>query len=153
MNSKKLAILAIFGLLILGIAIFGIYTKKMNAEGVRGIGVSVSGVEQETVDEWMGSLENALKRDDVLEKIVSESNYSANLLIPEGEAVSHLRNAVKVSHSKTRNSIVIGLRGKRKYTTELDTIAQHILNVAGTVVAQEKPAFARHYKAVSQAGQ
>ncbi len=152
MNSKKLAIVAILGLLVLGGAAFGLYTKKMNVEGFRGIGFSVSGLEQEKVDEWIGAFETVLTHDDVLAEIVSQSEYSAKLGVPEGEAVAHLRNVVDVNQSEVRKTIQIGLRGKRKYNTELDNISRAIFNVAAPLVAQAKPEFGRHYQSL-QTGQ
>ncbi|MFT6596184.1 MAG: hypothetical protein ACJAT3_002165, partial [Akkermansiaceae bacterium] len=53
MSSKKLAILAILGLLVIGGAGFGYYTMKMNEPSFKGVGIPVKGVEDETVDKWV----------------------------------------------------------------------------------------------------
>lgn len=153
MNSKKLALLAIFGLLILGIGAFGFYTKKMNSEGFRGIGFTVSGVEKEDVNGWVGVFKAVLAEDKILQEIVTKSDYSAKLQVSEADALDHLRKAILVNHNETRDTIQIGLRGKRKHNDRLDGIAKEIFNIAGPYVATQKPAFNTHYLKISQPGQ
>jgi hypothetical protein len=153
MNSKKLAIAAILGLLLLGAAGFGIYTKKMNTVGFRGIGLTVQGVEQETVDDWVNTFNEVLKEEEVLQAIIEKSDYVAKLGVPEGEAVAHLREAANVNFSKTRNTIQIGLMGKRKNNAALDGISNDVFNAAAPQVAQLKPEFGAHYQRISKGGQ
>lgn len=148
MNSKKLALLAIFILLLLGGGIFALYTKKMNAVGFRGIPFSVQGIEREVVDDWVNTFTAVLQRDDALQIIVEDSEYASKLGLTEGEAVEHLRNAVNVNYSETRGTIQIGLRGARKNSAELDSISKVIFNVSAAGVVQVKPAFGTHYKAI-----
>ena len=153
MSSKKLAILTIFTLLILGLGALALYSKKMNAVGFRGIGFSVKNVEEGVVKEWMGSFEAVLQRDEILKKIVDNSDYVAKLSVPESEALAHLRSAIDVNYSKSRDTIQLGLRGKRKNNAALDEISRVVFNESAGYVAAEKPAFKKHYHEISQAGQ
>jgi hypothetical protein len=150
MSSKKLAILAIVGLLLVGGAGFGYYTMKMNAENFRGIEVSVKGVEEDQVESWVSAFQAALKRDDVAQIIVEKSGYVEKLGIPEGEAVNHLKEAAVVKFSKQRKAIQIGLNGKRKQNAELDEISRTIFNVAAVAAAELEPDFADYYRKLSE---
>jgi len=145
MNGKKLAILTIIGLLVLGGAGFGYYTMKMNAESFRGIEVSVKGVEDEEVESWVSAFSSALKGEDVLKAIAEKSDYANTVGISEGEAVQHLREAIKVKRSMPRRTIQIGLNGKRKQNTQLDEISRVILGLAAPVVATQNPSFGAYY--------
>lgn len=124
----------------------------MNAEGPRGIGFSVKGVEKEKVDDWMKAFEIVLEKEEVLQAILKESDYAAKLEIPEGEAYAHLKKAVEVSYSTSRGTIVVGLRGKVKQNAQLDEISQSIFEIVAPVVAQIKPEFGAHYQRLSQGG-
>lgn len=153
MNSKKLALIAIFSLLALGLGAFSIYTKKMNSIGFRGIGFSVKGVGSEAIQDWMGTFESVLKREEVLQKIIEQSGYLEKFSVSEGEAIPRLRSAVNVNFSEGRKNIQLGLRGKRKNNASLDEVSRVIFNVAAPYVAEEKPAFKKHYLSLSQSGQ
>jgi len=150
MSSKKLAILAIIGLLIVGGAGFGYYTMKMNTENFRGIEVSIKGVEEEQVESWVKAFQTALKRDDVAQAIVEKSGYVERLGVPEGEAVKHLKDAAVVKVSKKSKAIQIGLNGKRKQNAELDEISRTIFNIAAVVAAELEPDFADYYRKLSE---
>jgi len=153
MSSKKLAMIAIVGFLALGVIGFFVYQKKQNAEGLRGVPVPVSGVENEVVGEWVTAFQEVLKKDEVLQKIVTDSEYSAKLEVPEAEAVAHLRSAVRVSHNRPRKALVIGLMGKKKDQQILDEISRMIFNVSAPHAAIQQPSFGRYYQKMSEKSQ
>ena len=145
--------IAIVGLLALGAIGFFVYNKKQNAEGIRGVPVPVSGIETEVVEEWVATFQEVLKNDEVLQKIVTESEYSAKLEVPEAEAVAHLGAAVRISHNRARRALVVGLVGKQKDQQFLDEISKMIFNVSAPHVATQQPSFARHYQKMSEQSQ
>jgi len=153
MNGKKIGIIAILGIIALCAIGYFIYDKKQNAVGTRAIPISVSGVEAEVVERWVNVFQTVLKNDEVLERIISDSDYAAKLEIPEEEALESLRNAVRISHSTSRRAITIGLSGKKKYSEELNTISQQIFNVSGQIVASRDPAFGSHFKKLQETRQ
>jgi hypothetical protein len=150
MSSKKLAILAILGLLVIGGAGFGYYTMKMNEPSFKGVAIPVKGVEDETVDKWVEGFQTVLARDEVLQAIVDKTDYSAKLEIPTGEAVDHLQNAIKVEHKKRSNMIAIGLMGKRKQDEYLVKIGEEIYRAAEKEVAIKDPTFLQFLQANSK---
>ena len=119
-------------------------------KGFRGIGVSVKGVEKEQVDDWIKTFETVLERDEVLQVILEESDYAAKLGVPEGEALAHLKEAIKVSFSKNHGTIVVGLIGKHKQNTQLNEISQRIFSNAAPLVAEIRPGFGVYYQKLSQ---
>ncbi len=150
MNSKKLAIFAIIGLLIVGGAGFGYYTMKMNAPSFKGIAIPVKGVEDELVEKWVKGFQSVLERDDVLQAIVDKTEYAAKLEVPAGEAVEHLRKAIKVDHKKRLKAINIGLMGKRKQDEQLAKIGEEIYRAAEKEVAIIEPTFLEFLQANSE---
>ena len=153
MNGKKIGIIAILGILALCAVGYFIYDKKQNAVGLRVIPISVSGVETDVVERWVSTFQEVLKHDEVLQKIVNDSDYAAKLEIPDGEAVESFRSAVKVSHSTSHRAITVGLSGKLKDSAILDTISRSVFDVVAPIVAAKEPSFGAHLQSLQKAGQ
>lgn len=153
MNSKKLAILAIVGLLIIGGAGFGYYTMKMNAPSFKGIAIPVKGVEEDMAKKWVEAFQAVLEREEVLQSIVDTTEYAAKLEVAEGEAANHLKEAIKVRYKRRNNTIEIGLVGKRKQDEALAKIGTEIYRASEKEVAMLEPTFLQFLQARSDQSQ
>lgn len=143
MSGKKLAIIGLLAVLVLGSSAFGIYTWKMNAVAFWGISLPMKGVEAEQRDRWVETFEEIAAEEVVLQKIVEVSDYQ-NLMGMDGEqaAIADLTKRMKIKYRPRKNSIEIGLTGIRKEIEELKLIAPNIYQVCGTVLAGNDQEFA-----------
>ena len=136
MSGKKLAIIGLLAVLVLGGSAFGIYTWKMNAVAFWGISLPMKGVEAEQRDRWVETFEEIAAEEVVLQKIVEVSDYQ-NLMGLDGEqaAIADLTKRMKIKYRPRKNTIEIGLTGIRKEIEVLKLIAPKIYQVCGTVLA------------------
>ena len=143
MSGKKLAIIGLLAVLVLGGSAFGIYTWKMNAVAFWGISLPMKGVEAEQRDRWVETFEEIAAEEVVLQKIVEVSDYQ-NLMGLDGEqaAVADLTKRMKIKYRPRKNSIEIGLTGIRKEIEELKLIAPKIYQVCAMVLAGNDREFA-----------
>ena len=143
MSGKKLAIIGLLAVLVLGGSAFGIYTWKMNAVAFWGISLPMKGVEAEQRDRWVETFEEIAAEEVVLQKIVEVSDYQ-NLMGLDGEqaAISDLTKRMKIKYRPRKNSIEIGLTGIRKEIEELKLIAPKIYQVCAMVLAGNDREFA-----------
>ncbi|MDB4623830.1 hypothetical protein OAE47_00325 [Akkermansiaceae bacterium] len=143
MSGKKLAIIGLLAVLVLGGSAFGIHTWKMNAVAFRGISLPMKGVEAEQRDRWVETFEEIAAEEVVLQKIVEVSDYQ-NLMGLDGEqaAVADLTKRMKIKYRPRKNSIEIGLTGIRKEIEELKLIAPKIYQVCAMVLAGNDREFA-----------
>jgi len=143
MSGKKLAIIGLLAVLVLGGSAFGLYTWKMNAVAFWGISLPMKGVEAEQRDRWVETFEEIAAEEVVLQKIVEVSDYQ-NLMGLDGEqaAVADLTKRMKIKYRPRKNSIEIGLTGIRKEIEELKLIAPKIYQVCAMVLAGNDREFA-----------
>ena len=143
MSGKKLAIIGLLAVLVLGGSAFGIYTWKMNAVAFWGISLPMKGVEAEQRDRWVETFEEIATEEVVLQKIVEVSDYQ-NLMGLDGEqaAIADLTKRMKIKYRPRKNSIEIGLTGIRKEIEELKLIAPKIYQVCAMVLAGHDREFA-----------
>ena len=143
MCGKKLAIIGLLAVLVLGGSAFGIYTWKMNAVAFWGISLPMKGVEAEQRDRWVETFEEIAAEEVVLQKIVEVSDYQ-NLMGLDGEqaAIADLTKRMKIKYRPRKNSIEIGLTGIRKEIEELKLIAPKIYQVCAMVLAGNDREFA-----------
>ncbi|MCH1508768.1 MAG: hypothetical protein L7T84_06170 [Akkermansiaceae bacterium] len=143
MSGKKLAIIGLLAVLVLGGSAFGIYTWKMNAVAFWGISLPMKGVEAEQRDRWVETFEEIAAEEVVLQKIVEVSDYQ-NLMGLDGEqaAIADLTKRIKIKYRPRKNSIEIGLTGIRKEIEELKLIAPKIYQVCAMVLAGNDREFA-----------
>ena len=143
MSGKKLAIIGLLAVLVLGGSAFGVYTWKMNAVAFWGISLPMKGVEAEQRDRWVETFEEIAAEEVVLQKIVEVSDYQ-NLMGLDGEqaAIADLTKRMKIKYRPRKNSIEIGLTGIRKEIEELKLIAPKIYQVCAMVLAGNDREFA-----------
>ena len=143
MSRKKLAIIGLVVVLVLGGSAFGIYTLRMNKVAFQGISLPMKGVEAEQRDRWLEMFEKIAVEEVVVKRIVQESDYQ-NLMGLDGEqaAIADLTKRMKIKYRPGKNSIEIGLTGIRKETEELKLIAERIYIVCATVLAGNDREFA-----------
>ena len=143
MSRKKLAIIGLVVVLVLGGSAFGIYTLRMNKVAFQGISLPMKGVESEQRDRWVEMFEKIAVEEVVVKRIVQESDYQ-NLMGLDGEqaAIADLTKRMKIKYRPRKNSIEIGLTGIRKETEELKLIAERIYIVCATVLAGNDREFA-----------
>ena len=143
MSRKKLAIIGLVVILVLGCSAFGIYTWKMNAVAFQGISLPMKGVEAEQRDRWLEMFEKIAAEEVVVKRIVQESDYQ-NLMGLDGEqaAIADLTKRMKIKYRPRKNSIEIGLTGIRREIEELKLIAERIYIVCATVLAGNDREFA-----------
>ena len=143
MSRKKLAIIGLVVVLVLGGSAFGIYTLRMNKVAFQGISLPMKGVESEQRDRWVEMFEKIAVEEVVVKRIVQESDYQ-NLMGLDGEqaAIADLTKRMKIKYRPGKNSIEIGLTGIRKETEELKLIAERIYIVCATVLAGNDREFA-----------
>lgn len=143
MSGKKLAIIGLLAVLVLGGSAFGLYSWKMNSVAFQGISLPMKGVEAEQRDRWVETFEEIAAEEVVLQKIVEVSDYQ-NLMGLDGEqaAIADLTKRMKIKYRPRKNSIEIGLTGIRKEIEELKLIAPKIYQVCATVLAGNDREFA-----------
>ena len=151
MNGKKLAIIGIFLVLLLGGAAFGLYVMKMNAASFMGMGVDVSEQPEEVRLAWEDRFQKAVVREDVLNWTIKQSDYAARMDVPQEAAFEDLKSRVKVEYKKHKSMIEVGLTGKRKQNDQMAEVARFLNQAATSIVAQEEPAFEAALR--SKAGQ
>ena len=122
MNKKTFLVTAIIGFLFVGGVGFGFYTMKMNANSFRGIAIPVKGLPPELCEKW----------ESAFQEVLSE------------EAVTHLKDAIKVRFVKRKDSIEIGLVGKRKQNEDLTKIAEYLYRRSTEDVAKKEPSFLQY---------
>ena len=148
MNKKTFLVTAILGLILVGGAGFGFYSWKMNANSFKGISVPVNGLREDLKDElsqkWEAAFQEVLSDEVVLKEIVEETEYAAKMGVPSDEAVSHLKDAVKVRYRKRKDAIEVGLVGKRKQDDDLAKIADFIYKRAAKEVVLKEPSFQQY---------
>lgn len=143
MSGKKLAIIGLLAVLVLGGSAFGLYSWKMNSVAFQGISLPMKGVEAEQRDRWVETFEEIAAEEVVLQKIVEVSDYQ-NLMGLDGEqaAIADLTKRMKIKYRPRKNSIEIGLTGIRKEIEELKLIAPKIYQVCAMVLAGNDREFA-----------
>lgn len=144
MNKKTFLVTAIIGLLFVGGVGFGYYTMKMNANSFKGIAIPVKGLPKELCETWELAFEEVLSNEAILQEIADEADYAGKLGVPSEEAVSHLKEAIKVRFVTRNNWIEIGLVGKRKQNEDLTKIAELLHIKAFENVVKREPSF-QHY--------
>ncbi|MGB2454409.1 MAG: hypothetical protein ACPIG7_07440 [Akkermansiaceae bacterium] len=151
MNKKTFLVTAIIGFLFVGGVAFGFYTMKMNANSFRGIAIPVKGLPPELCEKWESAFQEVLSEEAVLQEIVDETDYSEKLDVQAEEAVTHLKDAIKVRFVKRKDSIEIGLVGKRKQNEDLTKIAEYLYRRSTEDVAKKEPSFLQYLAAKEQA--
>ena len=151
MNKKTFLVTAILGLIFVGGAAFGFYTWKMNAKSFKGIAVPVKGLPDELCEQWETAFQEVLSDDAVLQEIADETEYADKLGMPLGEAVSHLKRAVKVRYVKRKDSIEVGIVGKRKQDDVLVRVADTLYKKAVSEVVKTTPSFQQYLDVAEQA--
>jgi len=148
MNKKTFLVTAILGLILVGGSVFGFITWKMNANSFKGIAIPLKGLNGELKDKlgdrWESAFQKVLSDEEVLKEIAEETEYAAKLGVPSDEAVSHLKEAIKVRFVKRKDSIEIGLVGKRKQNEDLTKIAEFIYMRAVKDVVEDEPSFRQY---------
>ena len=150
MNKKTFLVTAIIGFLFVGGVGFGFYTMKMNANSFRGIAIPVKGLPPELCEKWESAFQEVLSEEAVLQEIVDETDYAEKLGVPSEEAVSHLKEAIKVRFVKRNNWIEIGLVGKRKQNEDLMKIAELLHERGAENVVKKSPSFQQYLDLISK---
>lgn len=150
MTKKLFFITALIGLILVGGAGFGYYTMKMNANSFKGIALPVKGLDDEQCKKWEKTFESVLEDEDLLKVIVDESDYAAKLDLPADEAVAHLKDAIRVRFVKRKDSIEIGLVGKRKQDDALVEISNVIYRKSQEAVVEEDLTFEEYLRFLRQ---
>ena len=141
MSGKKLAIIGLLAVLVLGGSAFGIYTWKMTQDDFRGFSLPMKGIEAEQRDRWVESFEKIAGEE--VKRIVQESDYQ-NLMGLDGEqaAIDDLTKRMKIKYRPRKNTIEIGLTGIRKEIEELELIAPKIFEVCANKLVEKDQEFA-----------
>lgn len=150
MTKKMFFIVSLVGLILVGGAGFGYYTMKMNANSFKGTAIPTKGLKDELCEEWAKAFEESLGKEEVLKAIVEKSDYASALGVPPGEAVAHLKDAIKVRFVKRKDSIEIGLLGKRKQDEALIKISPILYQEARDDVRANVPSFQQFLEIVSK---
>lgn len=142
MSGKKLAIIGVVMVLVLGGGAFGVYSWKMNSVAFQGISLPMQGVPDEARDKWVEMFEKISEEETVLKVIVEQSNYQKTMGVDgEEAAIADLKSRIKIKFRPRKNTIEIGLNGKRKEVEELKLIAPTIYAVTASVLAKNDPLF------------
>lgn len=142
MNSKKLAILVIVGLLVVGAGGAGFYWMKMNEPSFKGLAIPVRGMDEKFPKLWEEAFQKVINEDDeLMKKVVAESNYASRMGIAEGEAVAHLRKAARADLKRTTQTINVGIMGIRKQNDDLAEISSVLYRELEAAVAEREPSF------------
>ena len=151
MNKKTFLVTAIVGFLFVGGVGFALYTMKMNAKSFRGMAIHVhQSLPPELSKSWESAFQEVLSDEAILQEIVDETQYAEKLGVPSEEAVSHLKEAIKVEFVKGKNSIEIGLYGKRKQKEDLDKIAEILQETAVENIVKIEPSFQQYLDAIKK---
>ena len=144
MNKKTFLVTAIIGFLFVGGVGFGYYTLKMNANSFKAIAIPVKGLPTELCEGWEAAFQEVLSNEAILQEIADETQYAEKLGVPSEEAVSHLKEAIKVRFVKRNNWIEIGLVGKRKQNEDLMKIAELLHERGAENVVKKTPSFQQY---------
>ena len=150
MNKKTFLVTAIVGLLFVGGVGFAYYTMRMNANSFKAIAIPVNGVPIELCESWESAFQKALSDEVILQEIADETEYAEKLGVPPEEAVSHLKEAIKVRFVKRNNWIEIGLVGKRKQNEDLMKIAELLHERGVENVVKKAPSFQQYLDEISK---
>ena len=145
MNKKTFLVTAIVGFLFVGGVGFALYTMKMNANSFKGMAISFhQSLPLELSKSWESAFQEVLSDEAILQEIVDETQYAEKLGVPSEEAVSHLKEAIKVRFVKGKNSIEIGLVGKRKQDDDLIKIGKILYERGVENVVKKAPSFRKY---------
>ncbi len=144
MNKKTFLVTAIVGFLFAGGVGFAIYTMKESEDSFKGIAFPVNGVPIEYCESWESAFQKALSDEAILQEIADETEYAEKLGVPSEEAVSHLKEAIKVRFVKRNNRIEIGLMGKKKQNEDLVKMAKLLYETAVRNVVKTEPTLQRY---------
>ena len=150
MNKKTFLVTAIIGFLFVGGVGFGYYTLKMNANSFKAIAIPVNGLPTELCEGWEAAFQEVLSDEAILQDIADETEYAEKLGVPSEEAVSHLKNAIKVEFVKRNNWIQIGLRGKRRQNEDLEKIAELLHETAIKNYLNIEPSYQPYFDALKK---
>lgn len=148
MSSKKLVMIGLLVVLLLGGGAFGVYTMKINASSYRAMALPVQGQSKEVCKEWVEKMEEIAAQEAFLKWVVEKSDYSSVMGVPEGEAQKDLSNRIKIKYNQQRSRIEIGLNGKRKNDDKLNQVAKVIHEGCVGTLAKAEPAFEEHLESV-----
>lgn len=154
MNKKTFLVTAIVGFLFVGGVGFALYTMKMNANSFKGMAIHVhQSLPPELSKSWESAFQEVLSDEAILQEIVDETQYAEKLGVPSEEAVSHLKEAIKVRFVKGKNSIEIGLVGKRKQDDDLIKIGKILYERGVENVVRKAPSFRKYLDKMREAAQ
>jgi hypothetical protein len=154
MNKKTFLVTAIVGFLFVGGVGFALYTMKMNANSFKGMAIPVhQSLPPELSKSWESAFQEVLSDEAILQEIVDETQYAEKLGVPSEEAVSHLKEAIKVRFVKGKNSIEIGLVGKRKQDDDLIKIGKILYERGVENVVKKAPSFRKYLDKMREAAQ
>ena len=154
MNKKTFLVTAIVGFLFVGGVGFALYTMKMNANSFKGMAIPVhQSLPPELSKSWESAFQEVLSDEAILQEIVDETQYAEKLGVPPEEAVSHLKEAIKVRFVKGKNSIEIGLVGKRKQDDDLIKIGKILYERGVENVVKKAPSFRKYLDKMREAAQ
>ncbi|MDB4551512.1 toxin-antitoxin system YwqK family antitoxin [Akkermansiaceae bacterium] len=123
---------------------FAYYTMKMNEDSFKAIAIPVEGLPTELCEDWEAAFQEVLSNEAILQEIADETQYAEKLGVPSEEAVSHLKEAIKVRFVKRNNWIEIGLVGKRKQNEDLMKIAELLHERGAENVVKKTPSFQQY---------
>jgi antitoxin component YwqK of YwqJK toxin-antitoxin module len=129
---------------------FAYYTMKMNEDSYKAIAIPVKGLQTELCEGWEAAFQEVLSNKAILQKIADETQYAEKLGVPPEEAVSHLKEAIKVRFVKRNNWIEIGLVGKRKQNEDLTKIAKLLHERGVENVVKKAPSFQQYLDELSK---
>ena len=127
---------------------------KMNANSFKGMAIPVhQSLPPELSKSWESAFQEVLSDEAILQEIVDETQYAEKLGVPSEEAVSHLKEAIKVRFVKGKNSIEIGLVGKRKQDDDLIKIGKILYERGVENVVKKAPSFRKYLDKMREAAQ
>lgn len=153
MSKRAVIISAVFLVLLLGGGYLGSKWHSGTQPAFRGRAIPVKGVEDKYVDDWVAAFEKALSDEEVLKKILAESNYASLLEVPDGEALSRLKESIRVRKKNSNKTIEIGINGQRKDDEILKDIGMTVYKIAEEEVRFSTPSFQDYIDPALKAGQ
>ena len=129
---------------------FAYYTMRMNANSFKAIAIPVKGLPTELCEDWEAAFQEVLSNEAILQEIADETQYAQKLGVPSEEAVSHLKEAIKVRFVKHNNWIEIGLVGKKRQNEDLLKIAELLHETAVENVVKKAPSFQQYLDELSK---
>ena len=129
---------------------FAYYTMKMNEDSFKAIAIPVEGLPTGLCEDWEAAFQEVLSNEAILQEIADETQYAEKLGVPSEEAVSHLKEAIKVRFVKRNNWIEIGLVGKRKQNEDLMKIAELLHETAVENIVKIEPSFQQYLDAIKK---